>query len=205
MFKINSKISFALLFFVSSSSFAQVHHFREFKLNSPPQAGTLAFEADLIKLHVQQLKRTPDECKLAEAQTSFSLRNTFGPDTGVLTEAEVKQAKWLSIQVMADLAPALYYFKHKFNRLRPYIQDKTLNPCITLAPNPDQSYPSGHSAMGYAFALALADLFPAKRELIMKQGLQVGENRILGGVHFPSDVEAGRDLARQVIQRMNRD
>ena len=33
----------------------------------------------------------------------------------------------------------------------------------------------------------------------MKQGLQIGENRLIGGVHHPSDVVAGRILAVQVM------
>ena len=64
------------------------------------------------------------------------------------------------------------------------------------------SYPSGHSTAGYALALALAKKFPYKKELILQQGLKIGENRLIGGVHHPSDVAAGRVLATQVVRGM---
>ena len=65
-----------------------------------------------------------------------------------------------------------------------------------------QAYPSGHSTVGYALALALAKKFPYKKDLILQQGLKIGENRLIGGVHHPSDVVAGRKLAEQVVRGM---
>jgi hypothetical protein len=51
-------------------------------------------------------------------------------------------------------------------------------------------------------ALALAKKFPYKKDIILQQGLKIGENRIIGGVHHPSDVRAGRLLAEQVVKKM---
>jgi len=41
-------------------------------------------------------------------------------------------------------------------------------------------------------ATLLAQLQPQDREAILARGRQVGFDRPLGGVHYPSDVEAGQ-------------
>jgi acid phosphatase (class A) len=49
----------------------------------------------------------------------------------------------------------------------------------------------------------LADLIPERRERLDHVGRQGGANRVLCGVHYPSDVEAGQrigaDAALQII------
>ena len=40
----------------------------------------------------------------------------------------------------------------------------------------------------------LADLVPKLQEAILERGRQVGNDRVLAGVHHPSDVEAGQKL-----------
>ena len=196
--KITSLVLF--LSISSSSAFAKEYRFFGYHLPAPPAAGTAAYDQDFITLHQLQDHRTPEECAAADAESSFTLENGFGPATGVLTDAEVKQAKFLSIRVIAKTAIAVFYYKQKFKRPRPFNEDKTLTPCVHI-PH-DLAYPSGHSATGYALALALSKKFPAKRDIIMQQGLQIGENRLIGGVHHPSDVEAGRVLAAQVVKHM---
>lgn len=58
----------------------------------------------------------------------------------------------------------------------------------------DYSYPSGHSTRGTVFAFVLAELFPAQREAILARGREAGWLRVQGGVHYPSDILAGRVL-----------
>jgi hypothetical protein len=57
------------------------------------------------------------------------------------------------------------------------------------------SYPSGHAAFGALAALVLADAPPARTEAPAAGGRGVGDHRIACGVHWPSDIAAGRRLA----------
>lgn len=67
------------------------------------------------------------------------------------------------------------------------------------------SYPSGHAAFAAAAAIVLSELLPAKRDAIFAQARTFAENRILLGVHYPSDVAAGWTAGTLAVYAMRRD
>ena len=84
-------------------------------------------------------------------------------------------------------------------RPRPSLQDKRVHPSVGLPAN--SSYPSGHGAYGIVLATVLAELAPDQKEQLVQRGKQIGDDRVLGGVHFPSDVDAARALAPKILAR----
>jgi acid phosphatase (class A) len=80
---------------------------------------------------------------------------------------------------------------HKnFGRPRPPLADPTIATCETLKPS--GAYPSGHSTFGYLQAIVLAQMVPEKRAAIFQRAAEFGQHRVVCGVHYPSDVEAGK-------------
>jgi acid phosphatase (class A) len=69
----------------------------------------------------------------------------------------------------------------------------------------DGSYPSGHSAIGWAWALVLAEVAPERADTILARGLAFGESRMVCNVHWRSDVEAGRTMAAATVARLHAD
>ena len=67
------------------------------------------------------------------------------------------------------------------------------------------SYPSGHSMTGWAWALILAEIQPAKASEALVAGREIGESRVVCGVHFKSDVDAGRELGSAMVARLHAD
>ena len=63
------------------------------------------------------------------------------------------------------------------------------------------SYPSGHTAFGWATALVFAEMWPELQDTILRRGFQFGENRIITGAHWQSDVNAGFLCASASIAR----
>lgn len=58
----------------------------------------------------------------------------------------------------------------------------------------NDSYPSGHAAIGSAWALVLAQLAPEKAEALARRGYEFGQSHVICGVHWQSDVDAGRPV-----------
>jgi len=96
--------------------------------------------------------------------------------------------------------------KDHYGRPRPLIgNDAPI--CVARAEwmKTNASYPSGHAMTGWAWALVLAELAPAKANELMAAGKEMGTSRVICGVHYESDVEAGRDLAAAMVARMHAD
>ncbi len=93
----------------------------------------------------------------------------------------------------------MWSFKFKFNRARPVALDSNVkNLENTMWP----AYPSGHATFSYTNAFLLEELFPENKDVIYEDAYQCAHSREVLGVHFPSDSESGRLLARQLINEM---
>lgn len=95
-----------------------------------------------------------------------------------------------------DAMVAAWDSKYAYNRPRPSRLDKDL---ATVIPNPHSpSYPSEHAVAAGAASAVLAYLFPTDAPAILAQADAAGRSRLLAGVQYPSDVQAGLDLGREV-------
>jgi len=63
------------------------------------------------------------------------------------------------------------------------------------------SYPSGHAMVGMAWGLILGELSPSKASGLAEAGREIGDSRVICGVHYQSDVEAGRLLGAVMVAR----
>lgn len=166
----------------------------------PPTPGSRAEAADLAILRWLQRFRSPEIVAatwllLDRDLNAFS--SAVGAELGKATPA-------LNAGLQAFMEPvnsAYGAIKTKQGRIRPYLAHPDLHPC--LPPEDTPSFPSGHAVWFRATAELLADLVPERRERLQQIGRQGGANRVLCGVHYPSDVEAGQRLgaeaARQII------
>jgi acid phosphatase (class A) len=96
--------------------------------------------------------------------------------------------------------------KDFYARVRPAIgNDKPI--CVPREAwmKTNASYPSGHAMAGWAWALVLTELQPATADAVLKVGREVGESRVICGVHFQSDIEAGRTLSAAMVARLHAD
>jgi acid phosphatase (class A) len=94
--------------------------------------------------------------------------------------------------------------KNRYNRVRPLIGDDR----PVCVPREDWmktngSYPSGHAGTGWAWGLVLGELAPARSSALIAAGREVGDSRVVCGVHYPSDVEAARTLAAALVSRLH--
>lgn len=106
-----------------------------------------------------------------------------------------------------SIASSIFIMKRKFNRPRPHIiaakHGIDLHPSIKVPGHP--AYPSGHATEAFAIAYILQELDPANAPQYLRDAAQIAENREIAGVHYASDSEAGRLLARQLVDAFLRD
>lgn len=96
--------------------------------------------------------------------------------------------------------------KHLYHRPRPLVGNDA-PVCVPRAEwlKTNGSYPSGHSTTGWAWALVLAQIAPQKASDLLAAGREIGQSRVICGVHFQSDVDAGRVLGSAMVARLHAD
>jgi len=64
------------------------------------------------------------------------------------------------------------------------------------------SFASGHTLWAYMQAYLMGALIPEKRNEFLELAYEIGFSREILGVHYPSDEEASRKLAHQLLEQM---
>jgi acid phosphatase (class A) len=100
--------------------------------------------------------------------------------------------------------------KDHFSRPRPFQRMQLQHLCNkSSAPKPEDhamggsSYPSGHSTHGWTVAMILARVAPDREEALMARAEEYETSRLICGMHFPTDVEAGHIVASAVVAHLD--
>ncbi len=192
-----------LVLLATHSSLAAYSIGNDFEISPPPGPGSAKYKQDFTELHQWQNSRSREDCEIADTQSRMDLNSFFGPMTGILASSEMNAVRAILTEVKATVSKTVDPFKEDYARPRPYNVDSTLKPCI-YKPGGERAYPSGHAAMGITLSRVLVELFPEKKEMLLEQGIQIGMNRVLGGVHHPSDVKAGQNLGDDIFLALKR-
>lgn len=104
-----------------------------------------------------------------------------------------------------DVALSTYAAKTRYNRTRPFVAHSaaTCLPKDEALLRTDGSYPSGHSALGWGWALVLTELVPGKTDAILARGRDFGQSRLVCDAHWQSDIDAGRVIASAAVARLH--
>ena len=105
-------------------------------------------------------------------------------------------------------SPIIRHYKNHFNRPRPYqvadLYNKELNRFKTgTAKTP--AYPSGHACQPMVVALYYAKKYPEHKNELVRGAKICGYGRVVAGLHYPSDYDAGIELAHKLMDFMNYD
>jgi acid phosphatase (class A) len=91
--------------------------------------------------------------------------------------------------------------KDVWKRPRPHLYSDMVKPAVPLSKS--GSYPSGHATVGTLMGIELANMLPEKRAQIMVRAWEFAHNRVVGGIHYPSDIEMGRVTGTVIAQTIS--
>lgn len=169
-------------------------------LPDPPAVGSMVARCEIEGILVMQAE-TPEATRVRmkeeETLTVSAFKSVLGsrldPKSMPRTMAILEKAAKESVAVAHSA-------KEAWDRPRPPKQDARVKPLVELPTN--ASYPSGHAALAMVWAKLLSQLAPDRAEDLERRARLVAWDRVVAGVHFPSDVAAGLVLGDAVARRM---
>jgi len=157
-----------------------------------PVAGSPGWRDDLAVLLWVQEARTAEEVRRAASEVELGPEALADEAGGPLDSARRPLTRALLAEAEREAWAVYGPLKAHCDRPRPYAVDARLAPAV--AKEPSAAFPSGHAARGALYARLLGELTPARAASLAERGRQIGFDRVRAGVHWPSDVEAGRKL-----------
>lgn len=169
-------------------------------LPPPAAANSAETKAELETLLRIQQARTPAQAESVRAHAKLDMSSFheavgpwFTPENLPLTAALLKKVEKES-KYYSEKA------KDAFGRKRPRFEDAQIKPAIDG--QDEASYPSGHATRGMLLAIIVAQLSPENEAAVMTRGWELGWARVIAGVHYPSDIVAGRVLGKALARAM---
>jgi acid phosphatase (class A) len=177
----------------------------------PPAEGSAALALDEeVSRKSLALRGTP-RWKLAAEDANLMFPQAAGTFSCVLdapiTEQDTPHLYMLLRRTLADAGLSTYTAKNHYQRTRPFMKNK--EPICTPDEEEhlmkDGSYPSGHTAIGWAWALILCEIAPEQTDAILARGRAFGQSRMICNVHWQSDVLEGRFMGAAAVARLHAD
>jgi acid phosphatase (class A) len=170
---------------------------------SPRQAMDTAWADNMLKL-----RDTPRwDQAILDADLHFpAAANAFSCSLGIPVSEEDTPALYMLLRrTLTDVGLASYSAKNAYQRERPFM----VNGAPICTPEDEQllrkdgSYPSGHTSIGWGWALILTELSPDQTDVLIARGRTFGESRNVCNVHWYSDVVAGRLVGAAAVSKLH--
>jgi len=177
----------------------------------PPADGSsaLAFDEE-VSQKTLKLQDTPRlELATDDANLMFpEAAGTFSCALGIpITKQDTPHLYMLLRRTLTDAGLSTYTAKNHYQRERPFM----VNGAPVCTPDEEEdlrkdgSYPSGHTAAGWAWALILTEIAPERADEILARGRAFGESRNICNAHWHSDVAEGRFMGAATVARLHAD
>jgi acid phosphatase (class A) len=180
-------------------------------LPPPPALGSTALTLDHdINASSLLLRNTP-RWRLAAADADLSFPHAAGAFSCALnapvTEQDTPHLYTLLRRSLEDAGSSTSSAKNKYLRDRPFVvnREPSCTPDNEESLMKSGSYPSGHSAAGWAWALILSEISPGSADAILLRGRTFGQSRVICNVHWQSDVIEGRSMGAATVARLHAD
>jgi acid phosphatase (class A) len=178
-------------------------------LPSPPESGSAMFAQDeAVSKEAHTLRDTPRwKQATLDAVLSFpQAAETFSCALDApVTQQDSPRLYAMLLRMFGDTIAATSSAKNKYARARPFMvyNEPTCAPGDEASLRANGSYPSGHTTIGWAWALVLAEVAPDRAGQVLARGRSYGESRIVCNAHWQSDILQGRFVGASVVARLH--
>src|SRR5688572_533565 len=177
-------------------------------LPPPPAPGSPAFALDQEVARKSSALRGTRRWALAAMDADLSFPNAAGTFSCALnapvTEELTPHLYQLLRRTLTDVGLSTYAAKNQYRRTRPFVvsNEPICTPAERAEIEKDGSYPSGHTAVGWAWALILSEIAPDRTDALLARGAAYGESRNVCNVHWHSDLVHGRVIGAGTVARL---
>ena len=167
-------------------------------LPPPPAEGSAAMALDIDVNRKSSAFRGSPRWVLAAEDAVLKFPEAAGTFSCALnapiTESDTPHLYTLLLKTLNDVGRSTQKAKNYYKRLRPFVvnHEPSCTPDDEKAIARSGSYPSGHTAIGWAWALILTEISPEQTDAVLARGRAFGESRLICNVHWQSDVSEGR-------------
>lgn len=178
---------------------------------APPAGGSAALAADEEANRKALALRGTARFALATEDANLLFPRAAGTFSCALgapvTEADTPRLYVLLRRVLDDAGSSTGRAKTQHKRARPFLvnREATCTPGDEAKLGRQGSYPSGHCAIGWAWALVLAELAPDRGDAILSRGRAFGQSRVVCNVHWQADADEGRIMGAATVARLHAD
>lgn len=171
-------------------------------LPPPPAVNSVQMKAELGQILTIQVTRTKEmEARAVADATENIWRFADVVDSPKFNAATLPKFAAFFDRVVETEGAVVDPAKDAWKRPRPHLYSDLVRPVVPLSKS--GSYPSGHATVGTLMGIELANMLPEKRAAIMARAWEFGWNRVIGGIHYPSDIEMGRISATVIAQTIS--
>lgn len=174
-----------------------------FSISDFPADESEEYYNDFETLKEWQKKRTKEQCLAADRQHFASIQEIF-PEYRDFFDSLSNSDKQFLYRVYEDAHTINVNVKRRFTRPRPFLSDPSLNPCENIGRIGGYAYPSGHATMAGTFEGVMLAIDPQNAAGIKAAVRQAGLNRVIAGVHHPTDISAGDGLGREIFKEFSK-
>ena len=178
-------------------------------LAPPPKEGSAAYAYDVEMSKKYTSLTDTARIERAKKDAILTFPEAFDAFNIVLdipiTKESTPHLYMLLRRSLTDAGFATYAAKNNYSRPRPFMINHLpeYDASTEEQLRKDGSYPSGHTAIGWAWALILTEIYPDQTNAIIERGKQYGISRMICNVHWYSDVTAGRLVGAATVARLH--
>ena len=167
-------------------------------LPPPPANDSAETNKEVGEVLMIQVTRTPAMVERAKADDEEEVWRFADVLGSKFDKAALPKTAAFFDRIAATEGAVVDPAKKVFKRPRPYLLNDLVKPVID--PSKSGSWPSGHATVGTMMGIVLSNMVPEKRAAIMARAREFGENRVVAGMHYPSDVDEGRVAGSVIAQ-----